>query len=94
MDAFALKLNATASALDYSTFLGGGGDDVGTGIAADTARNAYVTGWTGSVAFPTVNPLQPRSGSWEAFIARIADVSTPTLRHVVFLPNVQRGGTR
>ena len=42
---FVTKLDATGSALGYSTFLGGG---VGDGIAVDSAGNAYVTGTTSS----------------------------------------------
>lgn len=38
-------------ALDYSTFLGGDGDESGAGIAVDAQGNAYVTGWTTSVGF-------------------------------------------
>ncbi len=51
-DAFVLKLNATGSALTYSTFLGGTGADVGMGIAVDSSGNAYVTGKTDSADFP------------------------------------------
>ena len=40
------KLNPTGTALVYSTYLGGTGDDTGSGIAVDTAGNAYVTGDT------------------------------------------------
>jgi len=40
-------------ALDYSTYLGGGGDDVGNGIAVDATGSAYVTGETASTDFPT-----------------------------------------
>ena len=39
--------------LSYSTYLGGTGYDQGSGIAVDTAGNAYVTGYTDSTDFPT-----------------------------------------
>src|SRR5439155_1551224 len=61
-DAFVAKLNPTGSALAYSTYLGGSGGDIGFGIAADTAGNAYVTGYTTSTNFPTAHPLQPAPG--------------------------------
>jgi hypothetical protein len=51
------KLNAVGSALIYSTYLGGLGDDIGQGIAVDATGNAYVTGNTQSGNFPTANPL-------------------------------------
>src|SRR5207247_448527 len=57
-DAFVAQLNASGSALVYSTYLGGSGGDGGNGIAVDTAGSTYVTGSTGSSDFPTVNPLQ------------------------------------
>ena len=53
IDAFVTKLNATGSALAYSTFLGGAQDDLGFGIAVDVAGNAYTTGLTASPDFPT-----------------------------------------
>ena len=52
-DAFVTKINPTGSALVYSTYLGGSGEDLGFGIAVDSAGNAYVTGYTGSNNFPT-----------------------------------------
>ena len=52
-DAFVSKLNSSGSALVYSTYLGGSGDDVGHGIAVDSSGNAYVTGYTHSSDFPT-----------------------------------------
>ena len=62
-DAFVTKVNAAGSALVYSTYLGGSGSgdygDQGTGIAVDSAGNAYVTGYTDSNDFPTVNAFQP-----------------------------------
>ena len=50
-DAFVSKLNATGSALVYSTYLGSA-DTAGFGIAVDAVGNAYVAGFTNS-AFPT-----------------------------------------
>ncbi|RPI58259.1 MAG: hypothetical protein EHM56_02250, partial [Chloroflexi bacterium] len=86
IDAFAFRLNAAGSALDYATFLGGGGDDVGEGVAVDTSGSATLAGWTGSMAFPTVNPLQPRAGGWEAFVARIDQGGEPASAFRVLLP--------
>ena len=60
-DAFVAKLNATGSALIYSTYLGGTGDDGARGIAVDAAGNAYIAGVTSSTNFPVANALQPSS---------------------------------
>ncbi|MGH7945869.1 MAG: SBBP repeat-containing protein, partial [Opitutaceae bacterium] len=54
-DAFVAKLNVAGSALVYSTYLGGGLDEGGSGIAIDAGGNAYVTGYTGSINFPTTS---------------------------------------
>ena len=47
------KLNASGSALAYSTFLGGTNHDHGHGIAVDETGSAYVTGLTVSADYPT-----------------------------------------
>jgi hypothetical protein len=60
-DVFVSKINAAGSALVYSTYLGGSGDDYGFGIAVDSAGNAYVTGYAGP-NFPLMNPLQTTGG--------------------------------
>jgi hypothetical protein len=77
-DAFVVKLNPTGSALVYSTYLGGSGGDAGSGVAVDRAGSAYVTGYTESTDFPTMNPLQPANGGGgkggigNAFVTKIA----------------------
>jgi len=59
-NAFLAKLNpnGTLPAL-FLTYLGGNGTDIGNGVAADSAGNAYVTGSTSSTNFP----VQPSTGS-------------------------------
>ncbi|HSN73556.1 MAG TPA: SBBP repeat-containing protein, partial [Anaerolineae bacterium] len=52
-DAFVARLNAAGSGLDCGTFLGGGGNDWGNGIAVDGMGRAYVTGFAASSDFPT-----------------------------------------
>jgi len=70
-DAFVSKLNSTGSALIYSTYLGGTGLDQAQAIAVDSSGNAYITGYTVSTKFPTLNPLQTYAGSSDAFVAKL-----------------------
>lgn len=80
---FVQKLDPTGSSLEYSTYLGGGGD-WGQGIAVDAAGSAYVVGSTPAANFPLKNPLQPSyvSGSTlpNAFITKFS----PDGRHLVY----------
>lgn len=72
-DVFVAKLNAVGSSLHYATFLGGSGDEQGTGIAVDGSGYVYVTGATESDGFPTtvgafdVTP----NGGYDAFVAKL-----------------------
>ena len=52
-DAFVSKLNLSGSALLYSTYLGGSGEDTGFAIKIDSTGAAYVAGGTDSSNFPT-----------------------------------------
>ncbi len=81
VDAFVTKINATGTALIYSTYLGGTGSEntglvaditpVG-GIAVDSLGNAYVTGKTESANFPVVRAVQSSlRGDNDAFVAKI-----------------------
>jgi len=73
-DAFVTKLSPTAgSGLVYSTFLGGTRGDNTSGIAVDSAGNAYVTGATNSTDFPvTPDAFQASkagdAGTWDAIL--------------------------
>ena len=67
-DAFVTKLNASGTGLLYSTYLGGSGDELGSGIAVDSLGNAYVTGNTSSTDFPTTaGALQTANAGGSAF---------------------------
>jgi hypothetical protein len=71
-DAFVARLSPDGSALAYSTYLGGSGDDVARAIALDGAGGAYVAGSTVSADFPTTPGAfqTTKGGSWDAFVAR------------------------
>lgn len=87
-DAFAAKINATGTALLYSTLLGGGDSDIGNAIAVDRAGNVYVAGATASADFPTkVGALQnaTKGGARDAFVTAISSVQAPTVGG--YLPN-------
>lgn len=71
-DAFVTEVNPTASALVYSTFLGGTNSDLGYMIAVDSTGAAYVGGFTSSVDFPTANAIQDvNNGITNGFVAGI-----------------------
>jgi streptogramin lyase len=53
INAFVTKLNPSGTAVLYSTYLGGSGNDQGNGIAVDGSGNAFVTGYASSTNFPT-----------------------------------------
>lgn len=68
-------------ALEYSTYLGGGGNpstghgEQGRGIAVDAKGNAYITGHTGSSDFPLKNAFQKNNRAFlnlgtNAFVAK------------------------
>jgi uncharacterized repeat protein (TIGR01451 family) len=71
VDAFVTKLSPEGTSIVYSTYLGGGGFDQGSSIAVDGSANAYVTGFTSSIDFPTT-PFLPRlTGPSDAFVTKI-----------------------
>jgi hypothetical protein len=77
-DAFVTKLNSAGNGLIHSTFLGGTLDDDGRGIAIDTLGNAYITGQTKSLGFPTTAGAYNTSlnGPVDIFITKLNSAGT------------------
>jgi len=77
-DAYITALNATGTALLYSTYWGGNSADGGVSIAVDAASNAYIAGQTASSNFPTVAPFQASpAGQGSAFAIKLDATGTP-----------------
>jgi hypothetical protein len=77
-DVFVTKLNATGTALVYSTYIGGSDDEVGYAIAVDGSGNAYVTGWTSSTDYDvTPGAFQTTyGGGWDVFVTKLNETGT------------------
>jgi hypothetical protein len=71
-DAFLTKLNASGSALVYSTYIGGSGSlpDEGRAVAVNVVGNAYVIGYAQAPNFPTANPITPVSATGSVFVSK------------------------
>jgi hypothetical protein len=80
-DVFVTKLNATGTALVYSTYIGGSGHDYGYAIAVDGSGNAYVTGVTNSTNYPvTPGAFQTTNGGLaDVFVTKVCHPITITL---------------
>jgi hypothetical protein len=75
-----MSCTTTDLPLNYLTYLGGTGTDIGTAIAVDSLQGARLTGWTNSASdfHTTANALQGTYGgpTSDAFVARIDTLST------------------
>jgi hypothetical protein len=85
-DAFVVKLNATGSSLDFSSYLGGSQSDFGLDVALVGESDFVVLGFATSQDFPTTyGSFQPGPGNTggfgtqDAFVARF-DPSTAALK--------------
>jgi len=92
-DAFVTRFNFTGSgvggdvfALAYSSFLGGGGDDRGSGIAVDPATNAYVTGRTQGGLPTTAGAFDTSvNGSLDVFVTKFNPAGSAPLLYSTYL---------
>jgi hypothetical protein len=93
-DAFVAKLNASGTALIFSTYLGGSGNDYGTGIAMDQAGEVYVVGYTTSINFPIFNAGQSTFGGLlDAFVTKLSPSGTALIYSTYFGGNGADYGT-
>jgi uncharacterized protein (TIGR03437 family) len=72
-DIVVAKMNPDGTALEYATYLGGPGSDVGVDIAVDALGNAYVLARAAAGLPTTEGVLQPEStrGARPAYIAKL-----------------------
>jgi hypothetical protein len=89
-DVFVTRTNAAGSALIYSSYIGGSGLDLATGVAVDRFGNAYVTGDTDSTDFPIVNQIPGAcvglcgNGAGDVFLTKISSAAAPGALPLVF----------
>jgi hypothetical protein len=84
-DAFVTKLNASGSALAFSTYLGGSRDDAAVGVGLDSAGNVYVAGGTESLDFPQRDALSPEFGAVGSnFVTALAPAGNALLYSTYF----------
>ena len=83
--AFISQLNATGSALLFSTYLGGSNTNTAYGLALDSSGKAYVAGMTKSTDFPTVAPFQTTNNGTGGN-AFVAEYSFPAVSALTISP--------
>jgi hypothetical protein len=90
-DVFVSKLNAAGSALVYSTYLGGGGEEDNARLALDGAGAIYVGGRTHSADFPVTPGAfqpQPNAPAWnaaEGFVTKLSPTAGAGLLFSTYL---------
>ena len=86
-DVYVTKFNPAGSALVYSTYLGGGGQENSQDIGVDTAGNAYLTGSTLSPDFPTTVDAfdTTHNGGFDVFVTKLNPAGSAPLVYSTFL---------
>lgn len=96
---FVTKLNATGTALVYSTYLGGSGGTVGSvlwgdrgnGLTIDSSGDAYVTGVTYSPDFPvTQGAFQTTNSGGSVYVSKV-NTTGSALVYSTFLGSIGKG---
>jgi hypothetical protein len=73
-EAFVARIDVSGSApvLDWSSFLGGSGNEEALALDVDASGNIYVTGDTSSTDFPVPNGFDTaKDGTWDVFVTKI-----------------------
>ena len=84
IDAFVVKLSRDDAAVEWSTYLGGSGDDWASDIALDGRSGVWLTGATGSANFPVVNAREvPAWQHWQVIVMTQRLISAGWMRVVI-----------
>ncbi|MFN7921186.1 MAG: hypothetical protein U0Q16_13890 [Bryobacteraceae bacterium] len=75
-DVFVSKISPSGNALNYSTFVGGSGNDDAWAMAVDGSANVYVAGQTFSSNFPVVGQTQGFAGGGDGFVFILNSLGT------------------
>lgn len=76
-DAVISKINPAGTGYVYATYIGGDGADQAYAVTADNAGNAYVTGVTYSINFPTGGALQNTPGGGaDGFVTKLSSTGS------------------
>jgi hypothetical protein len=72
-NAFVAKLDVSGSSLVYADYIGGSSDDYAQAMVLDGSNHVFITGYTYSYDFPTVNPYQAgNNGGLNAFVTDVS----------------------
>jgi uncharacterized protein DUF11/beta-propeller repeat-containing protein len=72
--------NSSCVPTSTTSYFGGNGTDIGTGIAVDQQGSSYITGETNSTNFPVLNPDRGNlDGPSDAFVSKLAPVLNLTM---------------
>ena len=76
-DAFVVKFNSSG-VIQWATYYGGSGDEIGYGVATDNNANVVLTGWTSSADFPVPYPHQGlyAGGTRDAYVVKFNSSGT------------------
>ena len=86
VDAFVTKLSPDGSEFEYSTFLGGTGNENGRGIAVDGDGDIYVAGDTSSTDYPVAGEVEADGGdaATDAFVTKLSPDATAADSDIAF----------
>lgn len=71
-DVFVARLDLAGGRILFSSYLGGGDDDILYDAAGDAQGRLYLTGTTTSLDFPLAGSFRPRADSVDGFVVRLA----------------------
>lgn len=92
-DGFLAKIDPTGSALVYSTYFGGSGNETVTALALDASADAYITGVTSSTDLPTTSGVIQRANGGATTVSCSQDQGPPLSCGDAFVAEINPQGT-